>query len=342
MPLYRRPGSKHWWVRLSVAGRKARLSTYTSDRTQAEEFQERERERMWRQHKLGDKGAVRWQEVTARWLADSSRSRVRDREIVNDLAQYLDNESVSDIDPAALSELRSILLDSRKSKSTVDRYMRTIRSVLRFCRRLGVLDLVPSVPMFNIPAGEARWISKQQFGALLKQLPLHLKDPATFAVYTGLRKASMLSLTWDRIDLKNRRAWVPGSQMKARNTLGLPLNDQAMAVLRKLRRTAKGPYVFMYEGERLRNSNTAAFKKAVARAGLTPLRWHDLRHTFASWAVQNGVTLPELMALGAWKSYVSVLRYAHLSPDHLAQASAKIGAHRGTVRKRSSGTKSHE
>jgi len=63
----------------------------------------------------------------------------------------------------------------------------------------------------------------------------------------------------------------------------------------------------------------------VKAAGLEPLRWHDLRHTFASWAVQSGVTLHELMLLGGWSSYSMVLRYAHLAPDHLAQAAERVG-----------------
>jgi integrase len=62
----------------------------------------------------------------------------------------------------------------------------------------------------------------------------------------------------------------------------------------------------------------------VKRAKLEPLRWHDLRHTFAAWAVQNGVTLHELMQLGGWASYQMVLRYAHLAPDHLALAAQKV------------------
>jgi site-specific recombinase XerD len=68
----------------------------------------------------------------------------------------------------------------------------------------------------------------------------------------------------------------------------------------------------------------------VKAANLAPLRWHDLRHTFASWAVQNGVTLPELMQLGGWKSYSMVQKYAHLAPEHLAAAAEKSQRPDGT------------
>ncbi len=95
----------------------------------------------------------------------------------------------------------------------------------------------------------------------------------------------------------------------------------------------KGDRVFQFEGRPIDNFNTAAFKKAAKRAGLLPLRWHDLRHTGASWAVQNGCTLPELMALGDWKSYRSVLRYAHFAPSHAAGA-AELVAQREHTRAR--------
>lgn len=56
----------------------------------------------------------------------------------------------------------------------------------------------------------------------------------------------------------------------------------------------------------------------------TNFRWHDLRHTWASWHVQNGTSLQELQQLGGWSSYEMVLRYAHLSSDHLKEAASRV------------------
>ena len=104
-----------------------------------------------------------------------------------------------------------------------------------------------------------------------------------------------------------------------------------------------GNRVFQYDGAHVDDCNTAAFQKAVKRAQLRPLRWHDLRHTFASWAVQSGVTLHELMQLGDWKSYSMVLRYGHLAPDQLSKAAELVAqkghtARRGKAAKRAQGT----
>lgn len=71
--------------------------------------------------------------------------------------------------------------------------------------------------------------------------------------------------------------------------------------------------------------STKARKRALECAGIErSFRWHDLRHTWASWHVQNGTPLQELMELGSLASYDMVLRYAHLAADHLRRAAYRI------------------
>lgn len=62
----------------------------------------------------------------------------------------------------------------------------------------------------------------------------------------------------------------------------------------------------------------------MERAGIENFRWHDLRHTWASWHVQT--SLQELQQLGGWSSFDMVLRYAHLSGDHLSNAANRISS----------------
>ncbi|MGQ5524874.1 tyrosine-type recombinase/integrase [Chitinimonas sp. PSY-7] len=74
-----------------------------------------------------------------------------------------------------------------------------------------------------------------------------------------------------------------------------------------------------------RNSlSTKAFDKACRAAGIENFRFHDLRHTWASWLIQSGVGLAELQELGGWESVEMVRRYAHLAPDHLHKHSQQI------------------
>ena len=63
---------------------------------------------------------------------------------------------------------------------------------------------------------------------------------------------------------------------------------------------------------------------SIARAGLEDFRWHDLRHTWATWLRQLGTPTYELQRMGGWKTAAMVERYAHLAPDNLALSAARL------------------
>lgn len=328
MPLYKRNDSPYWWVRI---GRKHRQSTSvehaTEPKEKAEEYARVLAERIWRLEKLGDRGAISWNEAATRWLANSPRERTRDRELLEWLEPKIGMHAVSACaDPDVLEELRKDGLAAGWSHSTVDRLMGTVSSVLRACVAWRYLDVSPAIPMYRPAPGEPRWLTPAELERLCGELPMHLALAARFAVASMLRMRAMLKLTWDRIDLAERRAWVPSAHQKAARTFGFPLTSEGVRVLRAARWLSPpdSPYVFTWKEQTIDDCNTLAFQEAVKRAKVAPLRWHDLRHTGASWAVQSGVTLQELMLLGDWRDYRSVLRYAHLAPSHAAAAAEKV------------------
>ena len=77
--------------------------------------------------------------------------------------------------------------------------------------------------------------------------------------------------------------------------------------------------------------NTKAFRAALKRAGIENFRWHDLRHTWATWQRWAGTPISELKDMGAWKSAAMVERYAHANVSHLRQFADKINLRRGRV-----------
>jgi integrase len=323
MSLYRRPKSPYWWTRFQLDGDEVRLSTSTRDRRQAEEFETVARARAWRQVRLGERPPFLWKDAAARWLRETrKRSKPRDQSILAWFGEHLDRYDVAAITREVVQELRA-LKSAETSESTADRHMALLRTILNKCvNDWNVLDAAPKVPMYRPSVGEPRWLTRAEFARLEHELPDHLKAAARFAVLTGLRMRAMLSLTWEQVDLAKKRAWISGVEMKAGQTHGIPLTAEAVQVLKALSRN--GDYVFQWRGERIDDCNTLAFQNAVKAAKVEPFRWHDLRHTWASWAVQSDVTLQELMQLGGWKSYAMVLRYAHLAPDHLAKAAGKV------------------
>ena len=117
-------------------------------------------------------------------------------------------------------------------------------------------------------------------------------------------------------------AWLDHGTTKSGDGRGIPLNADAVAALESTR--GQHPrWCFTFAGKRIQQSSTA-WDKAKQRAGIEDFRFHDLRHTWASWHVQSGTSLPELMELGGWKSYEMVLRYAHLAPEKLTFVAGRI------------------
>ncbi len=151
-----------------------------------------------------------------------------------------------------------------------------------------------------------------------------------FSLETGLRKSNVTGLKWSQVDLVARKAWIHPDQAKARKAIAVPLSSAAVVVLReRLREKRKDEYreyVFVYHGKPVTQVNGKAWKGALKAVGIEDFRWHDLRHTWASWHVQAGTPLHVLQELGSWESVEMVRRYAHLSADHLASYVDRVSA----------------
>ena len=89
--------------------------------------------------------------------------------------------------------------------------------------------------------------------------------------------------------------------------------------------------VFSFRGKPIAQVSTKAWYEALERAEIHDFRWHDLRHTWASWHVQNGTPLFALQELGGWESPEMVRRYAHLAAEHLAPYADRLCASREVV-----------
>ncbi len=140
---------------------------------------------------------------------------------------------------------------------------------------------------------------------------------AAFSLATGLRRANVTGLQWLQVDLVRRLAWIHPDQAKARKAIAVPLDAKAVAVVRK--QIGKHPtHVFSFKDKPITQVSTKAWYAALKRAEIENFRWHDLRHTWASWHVQAGTPIFALQEMGGWESPEMVRRYAHLTAEHLA------------------------
>lgn len=325
MSLFKRKDSSCWWVKITLDGRTVQRSTGTNDKIQAQEFHDRLKTQMWEQNRLGVKSRRSWKEAVVRWLEETSEKATHheDKRKLIWLDTYLGELMLDDVTLDVIDNIKAAKL-KEAAKSTTNRYLALIRSILLRARdEWEWINKVPKVRLFKESAHRERSLTREQAGKLLAELPHHLRDLVLFSLATGLRQGNALRLEWSQINLEQRHAWIHAWQSKNRRPIAIPLNEAAYSVL--IRQKGKHESrVFTFQGKPLNSANTRAWRKALQRAGIDNFRWHDLRHTWATWQRQAGTPTHELQRLGGWRTGAMVERYAHLAPDHLAQAASRL------------------
>lgn len=325
-----KPG-KYWRIRITAPnGRRIQKSTRTTDKKQAQQLEAKITNDLWRHHKLGEKRQRTWKEAVIRWIKESAdkKSIDEDRRILDWCDKYLGHLNLDQIDRDCLENMAISKEKEKVAPATVNRHLEVVRAIMRRAmREWEWLDKVPAIRMRKKPDGRVRWITREEADRLIANLPPHLAAMAAFSLATGLRESNVMNLKWKNVDMVNRHATIHASEAKAGRHIPIPLNDDAIAILRQ-QLGKHQEYVFVYRSAKgvhpVQQCNTKAFKNALRRANIENFRWHDLRHTWASWHVQNGTSLHELMQLGGWASYQMVLRYAHLSSHQLQAAADRI------------------
>ena len=325
MSLYKRKDSPHWWVKFSHGGTTIQRSTGTEDKRQAQEYHDKLKASLWEQQRLGIKPRHSWKEAVVRWLAETHEKATHQEDIkkLRWLDALLGNLMLDEITFDVIDHVKTEKLKT-SGKSTVNRYLALVRAVLIRARDdWEWINKAPKVKLFREGAGRERSITVEQAKTLMRELPEHQRDIVMFALATGLRHANVVGLTWSHVNLNAGHAWVDADRSKNGRPIAVPLNATAVQVLR--RQLGKHPQsVFTYDGKPVLRANTRAWGQALQRAGIDNFRWHDIRHTWATWHRHSGTPTHELQRLGGWRSAVMVERYAHLAPDHLAQAANRI------------------
>lgn len=310
-----------WWIDFTTpSGERVRRSAETGNKAEATELHDRLKAEAWRRDKLDVAPRRTWNDAVVRWCQEQSHKATaeEDKSKLRWLDPYLGGKELDTINRDMIEGITRAKLADQCSNATVNRTLALIRSILRKAvREWQWLDRAPSVRMLKEPTRRVRYLTHEEADRLLAELPPHLRDMAAFSLASGLRAANVTGLRWSAVDLERRLAWVHPDEAKARKAIPVPLNGEAVSILQKQIGRHR-EVVFTFKGKPVEQLSTAAWYKALKRAGIERFRWHDLRHTWASWHVQSGTPLHVLQELGGWASYTMVQRYAHLAADHLA------------------------
>lgn len=190
------------------------------------------------------------------------------------------------------------------------------------------------VAQTEVPDRQYNWIkTRGELERLLLGCSDDLRDMIAVSVGTAVRIGELLALTWDDVSFDTRLITIqrgsPTGLPKGGRIRQVPILDSALPVLRA-RALKRGGSVLVFPGKggkhRAQTPVTCAFKSALKRAQMdTSLRWHDLRHTSASWWVMSGGDIFRLSKLMGHRDVkVTTKTYAHLAPEAWSQDYARL------------------
>lgn len=282
-----------------------------------------------------------------RFIRDEVPKRLKQRrDLISHLAVWK-----SEIGPYLLSELTGSILSAVRDKLsnavTVRKRRRAPATVLRIMASLSAVfkvaerdwQWIDTSPMAKISKpvpgrGRVRYLTNDERGRLLNacvesQHP-YLYTVVVLALSTGMRLGEIMTLRWDLIDIGPSLAIGHAQLLETKNgdRRGVPVAGIALAALRSLAAKEGKTVGLLFPSHRVATETPMdirrPWEKAVAAAKLKDFRFHDLRHSAASYLAMNGATASEIAAVLGHKTLAMVKRYAHLSEAHTAGVVARM------------------
>lgn len=293
MSIYKHPKSGQWWMDFTTPhGQRVRRSTGTSDRKAAQELHDRLKAEMWRATKLG--------EVPDRTFDDAALEFLKAAEGQSDYGtkvrhviywrSHFGGKPIRSLTAEAIRAAlptHSAYVDNRTQRrlsgATINRYIATIGRIMNVALESGWISSVPVVKLRNESGIRIRFLTQDEARRLVKSINQDwMRHLVIFALGTGMRQGEILQLKWSDVNLDNRMCWVKAENAKSGHARAVPLNDEMVSLLQSLHGDHK-EFVFTRCGHPLQWFDGLMFRRDCRRAGIEGFRFHDLRHTWASW-----------------------------------------------------------
>ncbi|RJO73119.1 MAG: site-specific integrase [Myxococcales bacterium] len=243
-----------------------------------------------------------------------------------------------------IKQYRGAKLKAGYNPKTINNHVAVLRRMLAEAEELEIIRYVPSVRRLPVGPAKLDFLSFEEADRLIQAADGEWRTMVLVALKTGLRQGELLGLQWADINFETGQMQVSRSVFrgqvgtpKSNRGRSVPLCDDVLEAL-EAHRHRRGPYVFCNGKGRLLTDNLckAPLIRAWKGAGLRPVSWHMLRHTFASHLVMKGAHIRAVQDLLGHSDIRVTMRYAHLSPDvardavQLLNSAAPFGHYLGT------------
>jgi len=255
----------------------------------------------------------------------------REKYAIDAIKDYFKGRYLSDITTWAIEKWKR---DRARGvvPATVNRDLTILKHMLKMAVKwdLSTTNPAASVAPFPVQEGRLRYLAEDEIPSLLDACKDQITSPwlyplVVLALNTAARQGELLELRYEDIDLE--RGLIYFGRTKNRRLKTIPMNQTVRGAIDWLIKHRYGDYMFMWPwSDRVgRTTVYDAFKKACRDAEIEKFRFHDLRHTAASYLVMNGVDLATVKELLGHREIEMTLRYSHLAPAHKAKAVEKLG-----------------
>jgi len=209
---------------------------------------------------------------------------------------------------------------SKKPKvanATVNREVIMLKHMFKKAVEWGYLSVSPlrNVKLLKEPPGRIRYVKPEEWQRLISACSPETRNLVIFARHTGLRRGEIFYLEWSDIDWEQKCITI--RDRKNNTSMIIPMSQVVFKILATIRKTTTSTYVFPGNDEQRRTTMRTGFKAACRRAGITDLRFHDLRHTFGSDLINSGADLQTVKLLMGHKNIASTVRYVHPTEERL-------------------------
>ncbi|RLJ70714.1 site-specific recombinase XerD [Hydrogenivirga caldilitoris] len=335
---YLRKRGKNWYFEFMYQGKRYYVKIGNVAKTVAREIANEIRAQVIRGEWIPPKEKnTTFKEVARKyleWYETRSHARKKAKDIhryrVEKLVEYFGDYQLQRISYFTVEHYKKKRLQNGVGKDTINKELTVLKSIFNRAKELGLFsgDL-PKIEKFRDVENERlRYLTPEEAKKLIDTCPEWLKPAVIFALNTGLRAGEIFSLKWDQVDFKNRKIYIEPTNTKTKKIYKIPMNKTVYELLMKLKEEQKEGgidhgYVFInskgepYSAEW--NGYRRAFQTACRKAGIKNFRFHDLRHTFASWVAMKSKDIYAVQKLLHHSDLSMTKRYAHLTDEYLQE-----------------------
>lgn len=337
MSIYKRPDSNKWWISYYLPNGKRVREPVSTKKSEAEKVLTARlnaiNEGKHPVIKKRKNQRVRFEDFAETFITDYSKpnkkSWKRDLFALKPLVQFFGDFYLTDIDSCHIAEYKKVRLqqkvkyrDKLVSQSTVNKEVKLLKSILKKAAKWkGIeihdleLDLAAELPRERI-------LTHHEIRVLVDNANPPLKQAIIIALNTGARAGEIISMRWENINLEKNFISITAQETKSKRIRRIPINPELRKVFIRLNLSRNGNrYVFQNpKTGNPYNSFQKSWDNLIKRTGIDDMRFHDLRHTFASHFLMGGGDLLTLQQILGHKELNTTARYLTITTVHKSKS----------------------